>query len=55
MDYALYLRDRAAEFANLAVTTSDPLTARDFHELAILCQEGAERAERRRRRANITG
>jgi hypothetical protein len=47
MDHARYLRDRAAEFANLAVTTPDALAAQNFHELAILCQESAERLDRR--------
>ncbi|MGO8916355.1 MAG: hypothetical protein ACLQJR_10645 [Stellaceae bacterium] len=47
MDHVQYLRGRAAEFANLAVTTSDPVAARNLHELAILCQESAERLERR--------
>jgi hypothetical protein len=46
MDHAQYLRDRAAEFANLAVTTPDALAAQTFHELAILCRESAERLKR---------
>lgn len=46
MDHAQYLRDRAARFANLALTTSDPVAARNFHELAILCGESAERLDR---------
>ena len=47
MDHARYLRDRAAEFANLGVTTSDAVAAQNFHEMAILCRECAERMERR--------
>ena len=47
MDHAQYLRDRAAEFANMAVTTADAVVARNFHELAILCQESADRLDRR--------
>lgn len=47
MDHAQYLRDRAAEFANLAITTTDAIVARNYHELAILCRESAERLERR--------
>jgi hypothetical protein len=49
MDHAQYLRDRAAHFANLAVTTSDVFTAQILHELAIMCQESAERLARRRK------
>jgi hypothetical protein len=47
MDHAKYLRDRAAEFANMAVTTADAVVAQNFHELAILCRESAERLDRR--------
>jgi hypothetical protein len=47
LDHAQYLRDRAAEFENRAVTTPDPLTAQNFHELAILCRECADRLARR--------
>lgn len=47
MDHARYLRDRSAEFSNLAVTTPDALAGQNFHELAILCREAAERLERR--------
>jgi hypothetical protein len=47
MDHARYLRDRAADFANLALTTTDAFAAQNFHELAILCQESAKRLERR--------
>ena len=47
MDHARYLRDRAAEFANLTVTTADAMVARNFHELAILCQDSADHLDRR--------
>jgi hypothetical protein len=47
VDHAQYLRDRAAEFANRAVTTPDPLVAQNFHELAIICRECADRLARR--------
>ncbi|MGO8916293.1 MAG: hypothetical protein ACLQJR_10330 [Stellaceae bacterium] len=47
MDHAQYLRDRAAEFGNRAITTADPMTAQRFRELAIMCRESAERLERR--------
>lgn len=47
MNHAQYLRDRAAEFSNIALTTSDAVAAQNFHELAILCREGAERLARR--------
>lgn len=53
MDHAQYLRDRAAEFANLAVTTSDAMAAQNFHELAIVCRESAARLERRRREKDM--
>lgn len=38
MDHARYLRDR--------VTTTDALAAQNFHELAILSRESAERLQR---------
>jgi hypothetical protein len=47
MNHAQYLRDRAAEFSNIALTTSDAVAAQNFHELAIMCHEGAERLARR--------
>jgi hypothetical protein len=47
LDYAQYLRDRAADFANRALTAADPLIAQNFHELAILCRESADRLARR--------
>ena len=43
MDHAQYLRDRAADFTNAAVTTTDVLAAQSYHELAIMCRESAER------------
>lgn len=46
MDHIRYLRDRSAEFANLAVATGDALASQIFHELSSLCREGAERLER---------
>jgi len=49
MDHAQYLRDRAAEFANKALTTSDAMVAQTFHELAVRCQECAALIERRAR------
>ena len=47
MDHAQYLRNRAVEFANLAVTTPDATVAQNFHQLAILCQESADRLDHR--------
>ncbi len=47
MDYAQYLKDRAADFANLAVTTRDSMAAQNLHELAIICRESADRLARR--------
>jgi hypothetical protein len=47
MDHAQYLRDRAAEFANKALTTADPAAAQSFHALAILCRGSAERLAHR--------
>ena len=47
MDYAQYLKDRAADFANLAVTTTDSLAAQNLHQLAIICRESADRLARR--------
>ena len=47
MDHAQYLRERAAEFANRATTTADLMASQNFHQLAIICEESAERLERR--------
>ncbi|MGO8920420.1 MAG: hypothetical protein ACLQJR_31375 [Stellaceae bacterium] len=45
-DHAQYIRDRAAEFGVLAATTTEPMAAQHFHELALLCRESAERLQR---------
>jgi hypothetical protein len=47
MDHVQHLRERAAEFENLAVTTTDALAALNFHQLAILCRESADQLARR--------
>src|SRR5487761_1348027 len=47
MDHAGYLRDRAAEFANMAVTTPDAKLAQNFHQLAMMCSDIAEQFRRR--------
>ena len=47
MDYVRYLRERAADFDNRAVTTIDLLAAQSFHQLATMCRESADRLERR--------
>ena len=41
MDYAAYLRERALEFRNLALTTRDAATCQTLHELANLCASKA--------------
>jgi hypothetical protein len=41
MDYAAYLRERALEFRNLALTTRDPVACQALHHLADLCAEKA--------------
>lgn len=37
MDYVAYLRERALEFRNLAITTRDARTCQELHHLADLC------------------
>ena len=37
MDYAAYLRERALEFRNLALTTRDAEACQALHHLADLC------------------
>jgi hypothetical protein len=54
MDHAQYLRDRAAEFVNRAMTTTDFMAAQAFHELAIVCRECAARLELRAGRSART-
>jgi hypothetical protein len=49
MNHASYMRDRAADFANMALTTSDPMAAKSFHEMAMICRAKAEQLERRAR------
>jgi hypothetical protein len=49
MNHARYMRDRAADFANMALTTSDPVAARSFHEMAMICRAKAEQLERHAR------
>jgi hypothetical protein len=39
MDYAAYLRERALEFRNLALTTRDVRACQMLHYLADLCTE----------------
>ncbi len=41
MDYVRYLRERALEFRNLAITTRDPRACQELHHLANLCEEKA--------------
>jgi hypothetical protein len=41
VDYVRYLRERALEFRNLAITTSDPRACQELHHLANLCEEKA--------------
>ncbi len=49
MNHARYMRDRAADFANMALTTSDPVAARSFHEMAMICRAKADQLERHAR------
>ncbi|HKW54826.1 MAG TPA: hypothetical protein VJO12_14130 [Stellaceae bacterium] len=41
MDYAAYLRERALEFRNLALTTRDVTACQALYHLADLCAEKA--------------
>jgi hypothetical protein len=41
MDYADYLRERALEFRNLAITTRDARACQALHHLADICAEKA--------------
>ena len=41
MDHIRYLKDRASEFRNLALTMRDPVACREFHHLADLCEDRA--------------
>ena len=41
MDYVAYLRERACEFRNLALTTRDAATCQALHDLANLCTSKA--------------
>jgi hypothetical protein len=45
MDYAKYLRDRAAEMSEFSLTASEPASS-EFFKLASLCRDGADRIER---------
>ena len=38
MDYVRYLRERALEFRNLAITTPDAGACQELHHLADLCE-----------------
>jgi len=46
MDYAKYLRERAAEMSELALTATEPAASVEFFKLASLCRDSAERIER---------
>jgi hypothetical protein len=46
MDYARYLRERAAEMSELALTATEPAASVEFYKLASLCRDSAERIER---------
>jgi hypothetical protein len=46
MDYATYLRERAAEMSELALTATEPAASVEFFKLASLCRDSAERVER---------
>jgi hypothetical protein len=46
MDYAKYLRERAAEMSELALTATEPAASVEFFKLASLCRDSAERVER---------
>jgi hypothetical protein len=47
MDYAKYLRDRAAEMNEFMLTAPEPASS-EFFKLAALCRDSADRVERSR-------
>lgn len=49
MDYAKYLRDRAAEMSEFTLTAPEPASS-EFFKLASLCRDGADRIERQSHR-----
>jgi hypothetical protein len=50
MDYVVaYLRARALELRNLAITTRDARASQELHQLAHLCEEKAVVLDRRER------
>lgn len=46
MDDIQHLRDRSAEFADLAFATADAMASQAYHELASACREAAARLQR---------
>src|SRR6185437_12069373 len=46
LDHLQNLRDRSAEFADLAVSCADPMASQAYHELASACREAAARLQR---------
>jgi hypothetical protein len=47
MDLDDYLRDEAAKYRKLAAETADELKKRELLELAVICDEAAEKIEDR--------
>ena len=45
MDYLKYLRDRAAEMSEFALSATEPASS-EFFKLASLCRDSADRVER---------
>lgn len=46
MKHAQYLRERAADFRNMAVTAHSSQIAQSFYQVAIVCEEAAGKVER---------
>ena len=46
MKHAQYLRERAADFRNMAVTAHNSQVAQSFYQVAIVCEEAADKVER---------
>ena len=47
MEYVAYLRDQAEKFRRLAEQSADPEIAREFRELAAVCEQVANDIEER--------
>ena len=47
--YSDYMREQAAKYRELAAAADDPLVSKDLLELAVVCEEVANRIDERRK------